>query len=394
MGTASESFVKLTERIGRKTGGLAISPLVSAVRGRADPLAKLIVSVKATADKAGDAMQVVRDVLLTARLGDRVRFEQMIAETAADMEADVIGSGHSYAARRLSAQTSVAGWVREQMGGYSYLKFVRELSMRVEDDWDAVVADMEEIRAALLSRNGAIVNLTGDAKTLSAAQPHVEELLASLPPSGAGDAARWASTLPRVNEALTVPTQVNYVGQGGNLYADGYQLHGSAYVIEKHLANTWLWDKVRVVGGAYGGFCSFDPHSGSFLQLSYRDPNLLETVDIYNGTADFLRKLDLTREEVTKAVIGTMGEMDAYMLPDAKGYAALNRYLLGLTDDERQRRRDEILATSPSDFRAFADAVAAASGDVGGRVVAVTSAEKARAVLERSPGYWDVHKVL
>eukprot|EP00955_Chlamydomonas_euryale_P070423 360758-Chlamydomonas_euryale.AAC.2 len=95
-----------------------------------------------------------------------------------------------------------------------------------------------------------------------------------------------------------------------------------------------------------------------------------------------------------QAVIGTMGEMDAYMLPDAKGYAALNRYLLGLTDDERQRRRDEILATSPSDFRAFADAVAAASGDVGGRVVAVTSAEKARAVLERSPGYWDVHKVL
>ena len=233
-------------------------------------------------------------------------------------------------------------------------------------------------------------------------------------------------------------------------------------MIEKHLGNTWLWDRVRVSGGAYGGFCSFDPHSGSFNFLSYRcgkcgrveaasfvgdatsqlpyefyllsfglslhltspvplpcvcyrDPNLMETVDVYDGSAAFLRELELGGDELTKvgasefvcvwwgegrmswelglcpdscppslpsspppfpsslalpvvpslpscrhlpplplplqAIIGTMGDIDSYQLPDAKGSSALSRYLLNVTDEERQQRREEILGTSAKDFK-------------------------------------------
>jgi Zn-dependent M16 (insulinase) family peptidase len=82
---------------------------------------------------------------------------------------------------------------------------------------------------------------------------------------------------------------------------------------------------VRVVGGAYGGFCSFDSHSGMFTYLSYRDPNLMDTLEAYDGTVDFLRSLDLDSDALTKAIIGTMGDIDAYQLPDAKGYSALSR---------------------------------------------------------------------
>ena len=93
---------------------------------------------------------------------------------------------------------------------------------------------------------------------------------------------------------LHVCVQVNYVGKAGNLFEDaGYKLHGSSYVINKLLGTTWLWDRVRVSGGAYGGFCDFDNHSGMFSYLSYRDPNLLKTVDVYDGTADFLRSLQV-----------------------------------------------------------------------------------------------------
>ena len=291
------------------------------------------------------------------------------------------------------------------------------------------------------------------------------------------------------------------MGKAGNLYEDaGYELSGAAYVIDKYLGTSWLWDRVRVVGGAYGGFCSFDPQSGLFSYLSYRcgaacpaplpanarclplsilcgrpprrrrrcllrltrcrasfacersattttkrrDPNLLPTLEAYDGAPGFLRSLELDSDALTKAIIGTIGDVDAYQLPDAKGYAAMSRcapplglgrrvgrreeedraarmrapgrgrgclprvstrprrrrrrrrrrYLLGVTDDERQQRRDEILGTTQKDFRRFAETLEVLRGDGAARVVAVTSADKAKAVLEERPGFWEVKRVI
>ncbi|GLC71241.1 hypothetical protein PLESTF_001094000 [Pleodorina starrii] len=401
MGTAAESFVELTERIGRKTGGISIYPFTSAVRGQEQPVSYLMVRGKAMGGKAGDMLDLMRDILLTARLDDRGRFTQMVAETKAAMESGIISGGHSYAGKRLAAQRGLAGLLSETMGGLSYLEFIRGLAKKVETDdgWQEVKSDLESIRSVLLQRRGAIVNLTADSVTLAAAEGAVADFLSALPPASASSSAssEWDSSLllPRVNEALCVPTQVNYVAKGGNLFQDvpGYELHGSAYVVEKYLGNTWLWDRVRVVGGAYGGFCSFDSHSGMFTYMSYRDPNLLDTLEAYDGSVDYLRSLELSKDELTKAIIGTMGDIDAYQLPDAKGYSALVRHLLGVTDEERQIRRDQILATSNKDFKAFADAIDCVRGDAG-RVVAVTSSDKATSVLEEKPGFWTVKKVL
>ncbi len=133
-----------------------------------------------------------------------------------------------------------------------------------------------------------------------------------------------------------MPLQVNFVGKGTNLYEHGYTFHGSALVIVPYLRGSYLWEKVRVQGGAYGGFAVFDQQSGNFNFLSYRDPNLDQTLQAFDQTADYLRKLELSESELTKAIIGAIGEVDAYQLPDAKGYTALIRYLLGITDEERQ----------------------------------------------------------
>ena len=119
--------------------------------------------------------------------------------------------------------------------------------------------------------------------------------------------------------------------------------HGSFSVISKYLATSWLWQQVRVQGGAYGGFCSFDPVSGIFSYLSYRDPNLLSTLDVYDQTSRFLREQALDGTELTRSIIGAIGALDRYQLPDAKGFTSLARHLIGETDESRQRRRDEIL---------------------------------------------------
>ncbi|KAL3139941.1 hypothetical protein ABBQ38_004231 [Trebouxia sp. C0009 RCD-2024] len=395
MGTQKEDFVTLTERIGRKTGGLSFSPFTAHKRGQAEPQAYLVVRGKVTASKAPDMLDLMRDVLLTARLDDKERFKQMVLETKSGLEGAVIGGGHSIAAARLDAQRSVAGWVSEQMGGLSYLFYIRDLANRIDSDWEGVKADLHRIRDILLQRRGALVNLTADDHTLSSVRPHLDDFLSSLPAESAQPTS-WGQMLQPCNEAITVPTQVNYVGKAANLYEDaGYNLHGSAYVINKYLGTTWLWDRVRVSGGAYGGFSDFDSHSGMFTYLSYRDPNLLKTVDNYDGTVEFLRKLELDNDSLTKSIIGTIGDVDSYQLPDSKGRTAFMRHILSISDAERQERREQILGTSLKDFRDFADVLECVRGDKA-RVVAVTSSSRANEVNDTErPGFFDsITKVL
>ena len=385
MGTDKESFIELTERIGRKTGGISVSPFVSAVKGTDEPIGYIMVRGKTMADKSQDMLDIVRDVLLSAKLDDKDRFKQMVLETRSSLEAGIIGSGHSFAGTRLDAQFGVAGWIGEEMGGVSYLERIRALVSRVESDWEGVMRDLETIRNAVLQQKGAMVNLTGDEGALTAADKSLNDFWASIAPTSV-DQVAWNLTLPRQNAALTVPTQVNYVAKAGNLYDTGYKLSGSSYVVNKHLGVSWLWDRVRVSGGAYGGFCDFDVHSGVFSYMSYRDPNLLTTCDVYDGTVDFLRKLDLTEEELQKSIVGTIGDIDSYQLPDSKGRTAFMRHLLGIDEATRQQRRDEVLGTTLKDFHEFAEVLNAVKTN--GQVVAVTSPEKAELANKERPGFF------
>jgi Zn-dependent M16 (insulinase) family peptidase len=159
-------------------------------------------------------------------------------------------------------------------------------------------------------------------------------------------------------EGLTIPAQVNYVGKGANLYDLGYQYDGSADVVMGYLRLAYLWEKVRVQGGAYGAFSVFDDASGVFTFLSYRDPNVAATIDNYDKAAAFLKGLDASRlsdNELTKAIIAAIGDLDAYQLPDAKGYTSMLRYLTNRTDELRQKTRDEVLSTNGEDFIAFGE---------------------------------------
>jgi len=160
------------------------------------------------------------------------------------------------------------------------------------------------------------------------------------------------------HEALIIPAQVNYVAKGASLYDVGYELDGSIFAINSFLRTSWLWEQVRMKGGAYGAFSLFDYHTGVFDFVSYRDPNLVETLQAYDATAGFLQHVKLNRDEIVKSIIGAIGKMDAYQLPDAKGHTAMVRYLLGIDDAFRQRIRDQLLDTKVADFRAFGDALA------------------------------------
>jgi len=181
----------------------------------------------------------------------------------------------------------------------------------------------------------------------------------------------WLPSFDTAPEGLIIPAQVNYVGKGTNIYDLGYQYHGSINVITNYVRTSWLWEKIRMQGGAYGAFCSFSKQSGMLSFLSYRDPNLLDTLAVYDQTAQVLRSADLSDDELTKNIIGAIGAMDGYQLPDAKGHTSLMRYLLGESEADRQQTRDQILSTTAQDFRAFADVLEAVKAQ--GRVVVMGS---------------------
>ncbi|CAN5501708.1 insulinase family protein [soil metagenome] len=393
MGTETEDYVKLSQRIGRKTGGISPSTMVSSLRKTPgnDNAAWFFLHGKATMPHAQEMLAIMRDMLLTVKFDNQERFRQIVLKTKSRSESSLVPSGHSVVSGRLRASFNTADWIAEQMGGLNYLFFLRQLEKEIETDWPGVVQKLEAVHQHLLNRSGMICNVTLDAANWARFEPQLRDFLNALP-IAAPQQQRWSPVFETAPEGLIIPAQVNYVGKGANIYDLGYHYHGSINVITNFIRTSWLWEKVRMQGGAYGAFASFSKQSGILTFLSYRDPNLLNTLAIYDQTASVLRTADLNDDELTKNIIGAIGGMDAYQLPDAKGYSSLMRYLLDETEADRQQTRDEILSTSARDFKAFAEVLDAVKEQ--GRVVVMGSQEALEAANAERNGWLKLQKVM
>ena len=391
MGTEDEDFVSLTQRISRKTGGIRPSLFASSVRDSQQGSVWLFLRGKAMFKQIRDLLDVFRDIFLKVRLDNKERFQQMVLEAKARLEENLVPSGHQVVSTRLRALFSEADWAEEQMKGISQLFFLRTLAKGVEENWPEVLRALEAIRTHLINRSALVVNATAEAREWDSLQPTVTEFLDALP-SLPFQRRLWSPDSVPDFEGMTLPAQVNYVGKGVNLYDLGYRYHGSTHVITRYLRNAWLWEKIRLQGGAYGAFCSFDKHSGALTFVSYRDPNLLKTLEAFDGSGRFLKDLKLGDDELVKAIIGTIGDIDQYQLPDAKGYTSMVRRLTGENEERRQKMRGEILGATKKDFQSFGELLESAMPK---GVVKVLGSETAiQEAAAKNPGWLKVVKVL
>ncbi len=385
MGTKTEDYVKILQRIGKSTGGISAAPLVAAAQAGREDVFKFAVSGKATMDKTADMLAIMKDVLLTANFDNRERFRQIVLEAKAEMEAGLIPAGHAFAHRRLHSRFSLTGWFNEQIGGVTGLDYLRALAAEIDSDWAAVLARLEKIRELTIQRGGMLFNVTLDSENWKKFSPQLSEFAQTLPLKSAAPAA-WAPAFALEQEGLAVPSQVNYVGKAMNLYKAGFEMDGAAEVVMNFLRLSYLWEKIRAQGGAYGAFCTFNDKTGVFAFLSYRDPNLAETLKHYDAAASFLKNLNasqLDERELTKNIIGVIGEMDSYQLPDAKGFTSMMRYLTGETDALLQQRREQVLSANGEDFIAFGEALERAAKESAVAVVgSQTALEKANVGLK------------
>lgn len=382
MDTAKRGYVELLRRMAQKTGGISPQTLVSPVRGRERAEARLFLRGKSTMEMAGELLDIMGEVVSQAKFDDRERFEKIVLQAKARAEQRIVPAGHMLVAGRLKAHMNQAGFIDEMMHGAESVFFLRTLAQRVKSDFDSVLQDLAEIGSLVMNQKGLILNATLDQDNFSGIEKDVAAL-SGLMPTKEADPVDRKPLKGSAGQGLSIPARINYVGKGLSPLPDDFQFTGAASVVSKFLRTSYLWEKVRVRGGAYGAFSMFDRLNGSICFVSYRDPNLDDTVRAFDEIAGYLDNLDISPDELEKSVIGAINEVDAYMLPDAKGFTSMVRHLTNQDAEYRQKYREEILSASAKDFRKCAKAVRTVAEK--GRVVVLGDDEalkKSRLSLE------------
>ena len=385
LGTDRDDETAMAQRIQRHTGGVSLSPMALGRLGGVGEAAWLFLRGKATLPKTGELLSIFRDLLQSARLDQKDRLKRLVLEEKAQIESGLVMSGNRYCSLRLKARTSSAGYATELMDGVSQLVFLRQLASDIDADWATVLQRLLRARDALLNRSSMITHVTLDNDAFGRIRPEIEKLLAEIPARAFAPAVWQPASFPKA-EALLVPAQVNYVAKGADARLFGFKPGGAGLAINRWLSLAWLIPKIREQGGAYGASFDVDLRTGELAFTSYRDPNVLSTLETYDGTGDYLRALELAETDLTRSIVGAVNRIDPYQLPGPQGFTSLSRYLVGQTEEARQKLRDELFATKPADFRAFAGVVDGVRDN--GAIVIMGGAETLDRINSDKGGNW------
>ncbi|PTQ53365.1 MAG: hypothetical protein BLITH_0445 [Brockia lithotrophica] len=365
MPTDAHDAETLAELLDRHTGGVNASIAVYE-RAEGKPELRLALRGRALAEELPRLAGLMEEIATGTRVLAFPQFAERLRERLARLESDLVPRGHLVASQRLLAQMSPAAAVLERTGGVEHLLWLRELLERGEEALAEAARETERVYR-LLFRAPAVVSFTADPDLLDAARASFAPFLASLPKRELAEGVLPA-LLPAADEALLSAADVFYVAKGLDLSPLGYVHRGSVYVLEQLLRLEYLWNRVRVEGGAYGAFVRID-RLGRLVMSSYRDPHLEETIRVYDEAVSFLRKVDLGREDMHDLILGTIARLDQPLSPSLQGERGDAEYFSGITPEELDARRAEVLAAKPEDLREYAPYLEVFARE--GRVVAL-----------------------
>ncbi len=345
MGASGLNYEEMAKRVTLKTGGIGCSPSIGMTLKDDGHWQKMIFSTHALYRHIPDAVALVRAFLCEADFSDRNRMRDLLLEARNRLRAAVVPSGHVFAKRSAAAALNLAAHREEVWWGVSQLRFLADLADRFEHDGDALLDKIESLYRRIVQRNGLLINITADGEGLALLGEELNRMMETLPE---GDRLNLqpVPVLKPVHTGISIPAQVCYVARVAPVAVYREPLSGSLSVLSRLLSNDYLYNRIRVQGGAYGGMCQYDPAAGLLSFLSYRDPHLIETLKVYEEVADYVLTHDIGERDLEKAVIGTIGQLDRPMDPAGKGSTAMIRYLAGLTDEMRQDYRNRILDTT------------------------------------------------
>jgi len=324
-----------------------------------------------------EILGLVTDMLTAPLLAERNRFTTLLSDEIARHQASLIQRGHEYADLAVCATLHEAGAMAGMLQGYSQLQFLQRLRQRADTDWDSVLDDLEQLPRILFRRKNMVCSATVEPSFAEMSGAAVAEALRHL----ADDDAVEPAAVPKLGNSIGIPIDapVNFVALGVKLpEEERSDAFGAA---ARYIAGTWLWNRVRMEGGAYGALARYDPLSSCLRFLSYRDPHLLRTIDIFRAVPDFLRK-PISDKDLHQSIISAVAELDRLRLPRDRSLEATLAHLAGDMPEQRQERRECLLSAKRADFLHLADLMEAWPM----RITALGSQTALQAALEERPG--------
>lgn len=342
MGAGGRSYEEFATHKALNTGGVGFELKVRDLQRGSGTTQTMLIRANALKRNLPRMMGILGDILTAGDLDDHGRLRNILAEMRNEMRAAVAPRGHQFVLRAAAAGISQGAYRDEQWHGASQIRFLSALQRRSASDAGTLAGDLRRLRGLVFRKDRLIVNLTGDGSILGVLRPLTEKLIGSLPLVGYKETASGPGQ-EVVHRGVSIPGDVCYVARV--LPAPRFTDPGAprTLALAGLLADGILYRKIRVEGGAYGGFAVHQPSFGIFSMLSYRDPNLEKTVEVYDGLFEEFLSQDLDPEEVRKVIISTIGSLDRPLEPASRGYAALERFLMRLTDEDRRVLREEIL---------------------------------------------------
>lgn len=348
------SFSDLSNEINIHTGGIGIK--FNLLDSHVDPdliSPQFVVAAKAVTAKSEKLMELAAEYALKPVFEDKARVSTLIRELKARMEGMLMSQSVVVAINRMFAPISQLHKWRDLTTGLSFYHWLVELVKMLDDgEIDEVVSELEWIRKTFFTQHKLVISLTASEEDIAEAFKYLMPVISNIS-SETYAPVQHVFGIQSQNEGIMAPLQVQFCAKGGNFFRKGYSYSGKLRVLNNILASDYLYKELRVKGGAYGAMCNFSL-GGYHYFCSYRDPNLRETLEVYDRVADFLRNFDIPKRDLDKFIIGVVSQLDYPKTPEAIGSTADDDYLSGFLQSDRQQIRDEVLSTTVADIREYA----------------------------------------
>lgn len=356
--TEKYSYTDLANATNIYTGGISTGTASHPdIKDRNNFVFKFEVKLKVLEKNLDKALELMEQMLLSSDFTDTKRLGELVAQIKARLQANLSSSGHLVAAMRSMSSFSRYALYQDELKGVAFYRSICCIEKELSESPKSVSDKLAAIAQKLFARNRMLISFTGNNEAYCNAKPSLEKVIAGFDKmSAVGNQAEVHFNTAK--EAFIDASQIQYVAKTGDFICEGYEYTGALRLLRIILSYDYLWINVRVKGGAYGCMNTF-LRSGESYFVSYRDPNLSDTLDVYDRIPEYIKSFSPDERDMTKYIIGTFSALDTPMNPEAKGSRSLSAYLEGITYEQIQKERNEILNAQPEDIRRLADLVEA-----------------------------------
>ena len=356
--TENYSYTDLANATNIYTGGISTGTASHPdIKDRNNFVFKFEVKLKVLEKNLDKALELMEQMLLSSDFTDTKRLGEIVAQIKARLQANLSSSGHLVAAMRSMSSFSRYALYQDELKGIAFYRSICRIEKELFESPESVSDKLAAIAIKLFARNRMLISFTGNSEAYGNAKLSLEKVIAGFNKMSAiGNQAEVHFNTAK--EAFIDASQIQYVAKTGDFICEGYEYTGALRLLRIILSYDYLWINVRVKGGAYGCMNTF-LRSGESYFVSYRDPNLSDTLDVYDRIPEYIKSFSPDERDMTKYIIGTFSALDTPMNPEAKGSRSMSAYLEGITYEQIQKERNEILNAQPENIRRLADLVEA-----------------------------------